>query len=93
MQTISDTINHLNLGEATVFDGLRLKRSGERHSDQSEVWDDIAACSMDLDVASSTSSMSDIYESYEQRLDGYRDMSSDVIDRSILLNSARLCAL
>ena len=52
---------------------VRLKRSGERYSDQSEVWDNIAACSLDLDVASPTSSMSDIYESYEQRLDGYRE--------------------
>jgi len=52
---------------------VRLKRSGERYSDQSEVWDNIAECSASLDVRSSTNSMSDIYESYEQRLHGYRE--------------------
>ena len=51
----------------------RMKCVGERYSDQSEVWDNIAACSMDLDVDSHTSSMSDIYKSYEQRLDQYKE--------------------
>jgi len=51
----------------------RLKCVGERYSDQSEVWEDIAACSADLEVDSPTRSMSDIYESHEQRLDQYRE--------------------
>jgi hypothetical protein len=52
---------------------VNMQHSGERHSDQSEVWGNIAACSADLDVASPTGSMSDIYEGYEQRLDRYRE--------------------
>ena len=52
---------------------VRMRRSGERYSDQSEVWSNIAMCSADLDVDSETSSMSDIYESHEQRLDRYRE--------------------
>ena len=51
----------------------RMKCAGERYSDQSEVWDNIAACSMELDVDSPTGSMGDIYESYEQRLDRYKE--------------------
>jgi hypothetical protein len=50
-----------------------MRRSGERYSDQSEVWNNIAECSADLDVDSLTSSMSDIYESHEQRLGRYRE--------------------
>ena len=52
---------------------VRMRRSGERYSDQSEVWSNIAMCSADLDVDSLTSSMSDIYESHEQRLGRYRE--------------------
>jgi hypothetical protein len=52
---------------------VRMKRSGERYSDQSEIWDNIAACSESLDVASPTNSMADIYEGYEQHLDGYKE--------------------
>ena len=52
---------------------VRMKRSGSRQSDQSEVWDNIAECSAALDVDSPTSSMSDMYQSYEQRLDQYRE--------------------
>jgi hypothetical protein len=47
---------------------VRMRRSGERYSDQSEVWNNIAECSADLDVDSLTSSMSDIYKRHEQRL-------------------------
>jgi hypothetical protein len=52
---------------------VRMRCSGERYSDQSEVWNNIAECSADLDVDSLTSSMSDIYESHEQRLGRYRE--------------------
>jgi hypothetical protein len=52
---------------------MRMRRSGERDSDQFEVWDNIAACSADLDFVSSTCSMSDIYEGYEQCLGLYRE--------------------
>jgi len=52
---------------------VRMRRSGERYSDQSEVWSDIEACSAAFDVVSPTSSMSDIYESNEQRLDRYKE--------------------
>ena len=52
---------------------VRMRRSGERYSDQSEVWENIEACSADLDVDSATDSMSDIYERHEQRLDRYRE--------------------
>ena len=51
---------------------VRMKRSGERYSNQSEVWENIAECRVALDVESSTDAMSDIYEGYEHRLDRYR---------------------
>ena len=51
----------------------RMKRSGERHSDQSEVWENVAACSMHLDVESPTRSMGDMYEQHEERLGAYRE--------------------
>jgi hypothetical protein len=41
---------------------VRLKRVGERYSDQSEVWDNIAECSASLNVDSATDAMADIYE-------------------------------
>jgi hypothetical protein len=52
---------------------MRMRHSGERYSNQSEIWNNIAECSEDLDVDSLTSCMSDIYESHEQRLDRYRE--------------------
>ncbi len=52
---------------------VRMKRSGERYSDQSEVWDNIAECASHLDVDSPTRSMGDMYEQYEARLGAYRE--------------------
>ncbi len=52
---------------------MRMRRTGERRADQSEVWDNIAACSADYDVVSTTASMSDIYDSQEARLKRYKD--------------------
>ena len=52
---------------------VRMRHSGERRADQSEVWDNIAACSSDYDVDSLTSSMSDIYESQEEHLKRYKE--------------------
>jgi len=49
-----------------------MKRTGERHSDQSEVWDNVSECRVAFDIPSSTESMADIYEGNEQRLDRYR---------------------
>jgi hypothetical protein len=40
-------------------------------SDQGEVWDEIAACSMRLDAPSPTSAMRDVYAAREGELDGY----------------------
>jgi hypothetical protein len=51
----------------------RMKRSGERASDQSEVWDNMSECIASFDIPSATESMSDIYESNEQRLGRYRE--------------------
>ena len=50
----------------------RLKRVGERYSDQSAVWDDIADCSMDLGVESETGAMSELFEQHEDHLEKYR---------------------
>jgi ARG and Rhodanese-Phosphatase-superfamily-associated Protein domain len=46
-----------------------LRESGRRNSDQSEVWEDIDRMAADLKVASETSAMSDIYQSYSSNLD------------------------
>ena len=51
----------------------RMKHSGERASDQSEVWDNVSECMSAMDIPSATESMSDIYESNEQRLGRYRE--------------------
>ena len=51
---------------------VRMRRSGERYSNQSKVWENVAECRVSLNVESSTDSMSDIYEGNEQRLDQYR---------------------
>ena len=51
----------------------RMKRSGERASDQSEVWDNVSECMSAMDIPSATESMSDIYESNEQRLGRYKE--------------------
>ena len=50
-----------------------MRSSGDRYSDQSEVWNDVASCSESFGVDSPTGSMSDIYESNEQRLGKYRE--------------------
>src|SRR5262249_11321732 len=47
----------------------RSRERGRADSDQSEVWEDIDRMSADLKVASATSSMSDLYESYSTDLD------------------------
>jgi len=52
---------------------VRLRRSGERYANQAEVWDNVAACSMDLGVDSATDSMGDIFDQHEKRLRGYRE--------------------
>ena len=52
---------------------VRLRGSGERYANQAEVWDNVAACAMDLDVDSPTGSMGDIFNHYEKRLKGYRE--------------------
>ena len=51
----------------------RMRTSGERYSEQTEVWDNIAACSMCLDVDSETGSMGDLYDQQEERIKGYRE--------------------
>jgi hypothetical protein len=47
----------------------RSRERGRADSDQSEVWEDIDRMAADLKVASPTSAMSDIYESYSANLD------------------------
>jgi len=49
-----------------------LRTCGERMADQTQVWDDIAACAYELRVDSPTGSMEDIYEQHNARLDAYR---------------------
>lgn len=46
-----------------------LRESGRAASDQSAVWQDIDRMAADLKVASATSAMSDIYQSYAPNLD------------------------
>ena len=48
-----------------------MRSSGERRSNQSEIWDDIAMKSTRLHVDSSTSAMADVYSQHRQRLDDY----------------------
>ena len=49
-----------------------LKRSGDRYSDQSEVWREISAHKNSLSVDSPTDAMSDIYEDFEPDLNRYK---------------------
>ena len=49
-----------------------LKRSGDRSSDQSEVWKEISAHKDSLSVKSPTDAMSDIYEDFEPDLNRYK---------------------
>ena len=51
----------------------RLRTADGRFVDQHEVWDDIAACSSDLGVHSTTGSMGDIYEQNDHLLARYRN--------------------
>lgn len=48
-----------------------MRSSGERRSNQSEIWDDIAMKSTRLHVDSSTSAMADVYSQHRSRLDDY----------------------
>ena len=50
-----------------------MKVSGERYSDQSEVWENIAAHSASMGVKSRTSAMSDMYEENEVTLERYKE--------------------
>lgn len=52
---------------------VRMRRTGTYDADQHDVWDNIAACSETLSVDSPTGAMADIYETYEQHLDRYRE--------------------
>ncbi len=52
---------------------VRMKASGERYSDQSEVWEDIAQHSAQMRVDSPTASMGDMYEQHEKQLGSYRE--------------------
>ena len=49
-----------------------LRRSGDRSSDQSQVWRDISAHKDSLSVDSPTDAMSDIYEDFEPDLNRYK---------------------
>ena len=49
-----------------------LKRSGDRSSDQSQVWSDISAHKDSLSVKSPTDAMSDIYDNFEPDLNRYK---------------------
>jgi hypothetical protein len=48
-----------------------MARSGIAHSDQGEVWDDIAVKAARLHAASATSAMADIYEHHAGRVEDY----------------------
>ena len=50
-----------------------LQTSGERRSDQREVWEQIGAKASRLKVASPTAAMADIYETHMKRVDTYAD--------------------
>jgi hypothetical protein len=50
-----------------------LQASGERRSDQHMVWEEIGAKAGRLKVASPTSAMADIYETYMKRVNEYAD--------------------
>ena len=48
-----------------------MRSRGDRRSDQSEIWADIAQKSTNLNVSSETGAMADLYDQHHQRLDGY----------------------
>ena len=48
-----------------------LRRAGSRHSDQGDVWDEIAMKSMRMQVSSPSGAMSEIYESRRAPLDDF----------------------
>ena len=48
-----------------------MRGSGQRRSDQGEIWNDIAQKSTRLHVESGTSAMADVYSQHRSRLDGY----------------------
>ena len=48
-----------------------MRASGQRRSNQSEIWDDIAQKSTRLHVESGTSAMADMYSQHRSRLDDY----------------------
>ena len=50
---------------------LSLNATGQRRSDQSEVWDNIAEKAHRLDAHSETGAMSGIYERHEESLHDY----------------------
>jgi hypothetical protein len=60
-------------GRATKSDHVSkfMRVDGNRRSDQGVIWDDIAAKSERMSVASETGAMSDIYESYEEKIEEF----------------------
>ena len=50
----------------------RMAASGDRRADQSAVWDEVEGMACALEVSSSTDSMSDIYDDYEDDLADYQ---------------------
>lgn len=48
-----------------------LRAMGSYHSDQSQVWEDVAEFSRDAEVHSPTGAMKDIYDSHRRSLDAY----------------------
>ncbi|HKG90473.1 MAG TPA: DUF6569 family protein [Gemmatimonadaceae bacterium] len=48
-----------------------LRESGERHTNQAAVWDDIAAAARSLNTHSETGAMSDVYARHDATLEGY----------------------
>jgi hypothetical protein len=48
-----------------------MRSSGDRRSDQSEIWDDIAMKSLRLNVETSTGAMADVYSQHRGRLEDF----------------------
>lgn len=48
-----------------------MQRTGARHANQGEVWEDIAAKSVRMNVNAPTSAMSDVYGAHQTRIDDY----------------------
>lgn len=74
---------HFSSGRASKLRSVSasMRSSGERYSDQSEVWAQIAEKSERLDAPSATDAAAALYERHQEQLEAYRAAISAVTDQ------------